>query len=375
MRQLNAWLGVLAWLGMAPNAMAAAVTQQPYGVTAAGQAVEVFTLSNSHGMIVKVLNYGGVITEIDVPDRQGKIGNVVLALQDLSAYEARPNFSSLIGRFANRIDGGGFMLDGVRHALPSNADGISSHGGVGGFSTKVWQAMSFKANEHAGVRMTYVSHDGENGYPGTLTTTVSFTLDGHDQLTLDYVARTDKPTVVNLTHHVYFNLAGEGSAANHAITINASRYTPMDSRKIASGEITSVDGTPFDLRQPMRVGDGIAANHAQIVLANGYDHNFVLDKPEPDAFVLAARLSEPTTGRVLWVTTTEPGMQFYSSGGFDGKLRDARGTPLLKAYGLALETQHFPNSPNRANFPSTVLRPGEVLRSRTRYSFGVEKGR
>jgi aldose 1-epimerase len=357
---------------MSTPALSASVVETRYGVTPTGTAVDAFTLKNRHGMSVRILNYGGTITEINVPDRYGKISNIAVALRDLQDYEARPNFSSLIGRFANRISGGGFTLDGTRYNLPSNADGISSHGGTGGFGSKVWRAVPFKANGQAGVRLTYVSQDAENGYPGTLTTTVSFTLDEDNQLTLDYLARSDKPTVINLTHHVFFNLAGKGSITGHTLAIMASHYTPIDAKKRVTGDIAPVADTPFDLRQAKILGDGMAADHPQIALARGYDHNFVLDKTRPGDFSLAARLSDPVSGRVMVVTTTEPGIQLFTGGGFDGSLINAQGEPILKNYALALETQHFPDSPNQPLFPSTVLRPGELFHARTRYGFSVD---
>jgi aldose 1-epimerase len=357
---------------LAGQAEAASVTRDDFGVTAKGQKVSAFTLKNDHGMSVKILDYGGTITQINVPDRAGKFTNVMLDLGPLKAYEARANFSSLIGRFANRISGGGFTLDGVRYDLPGGgADGVISHGGPGGFSTKVWQATPFKARGAVGVRLSYVSADGENGFPGQVTTRVDFTLDNRNQLTLAYQAVTDKPTVINFTHHAFFNLAGSGTAAGHRIQIFASRYLPLNERKLVTGEIADLTGSALDARTPKVVGDVLLSDETQVKIAKGYDHNYVLDKASPASFSKAAILSEPVSGRVMTVTTSEPGVQFYSGGPFNGSLIDARGQPIQSMFGLALETQHFPNSPNVEAFPSTTLRPGEVFRSKTRYGFSV----
>lgn len=317
---------------------ASEVTRAPYGVTAAGENVDIFTLRNRRGMVVRILTYGGVINEISVPDRKGVFGNVVLSLPDLQAYEAHPNFSSLLGRYANRIADGGFTLDGVRHELPSNPQGISSHGGPSGFSTKVWHAETLRD----GVALSYESAAGENGYPGRLSVTVRYLLT--DFLTLRYSARTDKPTVVNLSHHVYFNLAGSDSILGESLQVFADRYTVFDARKIPTGRIDPVAGTPVDFRT------------ATVLSDFSLDHDFVLNEPpRRGALRLAARLSDPGSGRSLEVRTSQPGMQVYTG----------------RKAGVALETQHFPDSPHQVLFPSTVLRPGQVFRSETEFRFGV----
>jgi aldose 1-epimerase len=330
-----------------------------------------YAIKNDRGMSIKVLDYGGTITEINVPDRSGTIKNVVLKLANLAAYENRQNFSAIIGRFANRINGGGFTLDGKFYALKSSPSGISSHGGVDGFATKVWQAHPFTDRKQCGVEMTYVSPDGENGFPGELKTVVTFALDNHNQLTIRYIATTTKPTVVNLTHHMFLNLAGGGTAANHLIQFKASHYLPMNALKIVTGDIAPVAGTAFDLRRPKAIADGIVADDAQIRLGNGYDHTFVFDKPSKKGAIVA-QLSSPESGITLAIVTSEPGAQFYSGNSFDGRLIDANGRPVLKSFGVALETQHFPNSPNVASFPTTVLRPGKVFTSYTQYQFNTE---
>jgi aldose 1-epimerase len=317
----------------AATASRTVVTHAPYGVTAHGEPVDAFTLTNGRGIVVRVLMYGGVINEISVPDRKGALGNIVLPLPDLKAYEAHANFSSLLGRYANRIADGGFTLNGVHYNLPSNAQGISSHGGPGGFSTKVWHAEPIRN----GVALSYESADAENGYPGKLSVTVEYTLT--DALKLKYTARTDKPTVVNLSHHVYFNLAASETILGESLQVFADRYTVFDARKIPTGEIASVAGTELDFRQTTTLKDF------------SLDHNFVLNGPAH----LAARLSDAGSGRRLEVRTTEPGIQVFTG----------------RKAGIALETQHFPNSPNQPEFPSTELRPGQVFHSETEYRFSV----
>jgi aldose 1-epimerase len=293
--------------------------------------VDAFTLTNGRGTVVRVLTYGGVINEILVPDRKGAFGNIVLQLPDLKAYEAHANFSSLLGRYANRIADGGFTLNGVRYNLPSNAQGISSHGGARGFSTKVWHAEPIQN----GVALSYESADGENGYPGNLSVTVEYTLT--DALRIEYTARTDKPTVLNLSHHVYFNLGGSETIKGESLQVFADRYTVLDARKIPTGEIAPVAGTELDFRRPVTLQDF------------NLDHNFVLQGPR------AARLSDPVSGRSLEVRTSEPGIQVFTG----------------RKAGVALETQHFPNSPHQPKFPSTELRPGQVFHSETEYRFSA----
>lgn len=324
-------------------------------------------------MTVRLLSYGGIITEIAVPDRRGVSGNVVLALRDLQAYEARANFGSLLGRYANRISGGGFTLQGKRYDLAGNADGISSHGGPRGFGARVWQAETFQHGEDAGVTLRYLSVDGENGYPGNLAVKAIFTLTEANALRIDYEAATDRATVLNLSHHAYFNLAGGASVYEHRVQVMADRYTPIDASKVPTGAIEPVAGTPFDLRVATRLADRVESNHPQVLLAKGFDHNFVLDKPAAGALSLAARIVEPGSGRSLEVRTTQPGLQLYTANGFDGSLRDAAGHALNRGAGIALETQHYPDSPNQSAFPSTRLDPGATFRSTTEYRFGLAR--
>jgi len=359
----------LTCIGLTASAMS--VTRADYGKTKSGVDVFEYELKSDRGMSVKVLDYGGTITEINVPDRSGVSKNVVLKLGNLSAYENRQNFSATVGRVANRISGGGFSLDGQFYALKSNADGISLHGGIDGFASKVWRARPFTERKQCGVEMTYISPDGENGFPGELTTTVKFSLDNNNQLTISYTATTNKPTVVNLTHHMFLNLAGEGTAINHSIQINASHYLPMNATKIVTGEIAPVAGTVFDLRAPKKLSEGNSSNDPQIQLGKGFDHAFIFDKPtKNDPF--AVQLWSPESGIAMTIVTSEPSVQLYVGNGFDGKLIDASGKPIQKNYGIALETQHYPDSPNQPSFPTVTLRPGQVFKSHTQFRFGTK---
>jgi aldose 1-epimerase len=361
--------GLLTALPATP--LAAEVSRAPYGVTAAGAPVEVFTLKNDHGLSVKVLSYGGVITQMNVPDRAGVIQNVGLELADLKTYEARANFSSLLGRYANRISNGGFTLDGVRHDLPSSAEGVSSHGGPTGFSSRVWTGTPFKRHGEAGVTLSYTAADGEGGYPGALKVAVTYTLTRQNVLRIDYRATTDKPTILNLSHHTYFNLAGGGTIYDQTAQVLAQRFTPINARKLPTGEIAPVAGTALDLRQPTRLGDRALADDPQIKFANGFDHNYVIDGGGRGKLVPAVRLADPASGRTLEVATTQPGVQIFTANSFNGALKTPEGRPLEKGAGLAIETQHFADSPNHPNFPSTVLRPGQVFKQTTEYRFGV----
>jgi aldose 1-epimerase len=366
-------LASVALLLAAGPALAATATRAPYGVTAAGAPVEVFTLTNDHGMSVRVLSYGGVITQVNVPDRQGQARNVVLELADLKAYEARANFSSLLGRYANRISNGGFTIDGVRHDLPSSAEGVSSHGGPTGFSTRLWTGTPFQRRGEAGVTLAYTAADGEGGYPGTLKATVTYTVTRKNALRIDYRAVTDKPTVINLSHHVYFNLAGGGTVYDQTAQVLAQRFTPINARKLPTGEIAPVAGTALDLREPARLGDRVAADDPQIKFANGFDHNFVVDRGGRGRLVPAVRVADPASGRTLEVATTQPGVQLFTANSFNGSLKRPDGTGLEKGAGLAVETQHFADSPNHPNFPSTVLRPGQTFKQTTEFRFGTAK--
>lgn len=332
------------------------VEQRPWGTAFEGYTADLFVLTNSNGMEAHISNSGGIIASIVAPDRDGNMQDLVLSYDSLAEY--RGSFSSLIGRYANRIAGAQFTLDGQTYPLEANNGTNHIHGGPTGFARRLWDAEPVANGDGAGVILRYTSADGEEGYPGRLDAQVTFTLNNDNELVLDYRATTDKPTHVNLSHHVYFNLTGdqEGEIFDHEMMVNASRYTPVDSILIPTGELASVENTPFDFRQPAAIGPRASADHPQISAGRGtIDHNFVLDGPR-DTPELAVRLRHPENGRVLEVFTTEPGIQIFTG----------------RRTGIALETQHFPDSPNQPEFPSTVLRPGEEFRSTTIFRFSVE---
>ena len=347
-------------------------TQTPFGETEAG-AVTKYTLENANGMQVSVINQGGIITEIMAPDKNGELADVTLGFDSIDGYLAEyPYFGAFIGRYGNRIAEGKFSLDGKDYTLPINNGPNSLHGGDKGFDKKYWSMDTLREADRVGVRLTGSSPDGEEGYPGTLTVTVDYWLDDDNQLTLEYRAETDKATPVNLTNHTYFNLAGAGSGdiLGHELMIDADRFTPVDETLIPNGELAPVEGTPFDFREPTAIGARIDAESEQISYGGGYDHNFVLNG---DAGTLRqiATVYEPTSGRTLEVETTEPGVQLYSGNFLDGSNVGKGDTPYELRTGFCLETQHFPDSPNQADFPSTILEPGEVYESTTVYRFGV----
>jgi aldose 1-epimerase len=336
----------------------------------------VYTLKNAHGIELKVLNYGGIIVSLKVPDRTGKLDDIVLGHDSLAAYErASPYFGAIIGRYGNRIAHGRFTLDGRTYTLATNNGPNHLHGGVRGFDKVVWDVTPFEGRDSVGLILRYTSRDGEEGYPGTLHATVTYTLTSGNELIFDYHATTDRATPVNLTQHSYFNLAGDGSGdiRGHVVTLNADRFTPVDSTLIPTGEIKSVASTPFDFRSPTPIGARVDADDVQLRYGRGYDHNFVLNKPPVvSGPTLAARVYEPSSGRVMEIHTTEPGLQFYSGNFLDGTLRGKHGVVYRHRYGFAMETQHFPDSPNKPGFPSTILRPGGEYRSRTIYTFSVQ---
>ena len=305
-----------------------------------------------------------------MPDRKGQVNNIVLGRSSLKDYEAgHPYFGALIGRFGNRIANARFTLDGKQYTLAANDGPNGLHGGKKGFDKVVWTGK----DTPAGLELTYLSPDGEEGYPGNLTTKVVYSLNDQNELRIDYSATTDKTTVVNLTNHSYFNLAGNGapSVENHLISINADRYTPVDKNLIPTGELASVAGTPFDFRQPKQIGGGIRSSHPQVVLGRGYDHNFVINRTDNTSLVLAASVYDPATGRAMDVLTTEPGIQFYTGNFIDGTLVGSSGGLYRQGDGLCLETQHFPDAPNQPDFHSTVLKPGETYHSTTVFRFSA----
>ena len=347
---------------------------EPWGRTAEGQVLR-YTLTNGRGMRVRILTYGGILQSIEVPDRHGRRANVALGFDNLPDYVARsPYFGCITGRYANRIALGKFTLDGHEYTLPINNPPNSLHGGDVGFDKHIWATRPFRHGGDVGLVMRYVSPDGDQGYPGTLTTTVRYTLTAGNGIRMDYRATTDAPTIVNLTNHAYWNLAGEGSGDiyGHRLFLRASRYTPVDPTLIPTGAIDPVAGTPMDFRRPTAIGARIRNGFEQLVIGRGYDHNWVLDRRDSTSLVLAARVVEPRSGRVLSVLTDQPGIQFYSGNFLDGTLVGTSGRMYRQGDGFALETQHFPDSPNHANFPSTVLRPGQVYRTTTVYQLGVD---
>jgi aldose 1-epimerase len=344
------------------------VEKAAFGKTPDGTEIESYTMYNSQGVSAKVITYGATLTELRVPDKNGKMGDVVLGFDDLEPYVHGPHpyFGATIGRYGNRIAKGKFTLDGKAYQLAINNAPNSLHGGPTGFDKRVWKAEPVESKDGAAVRFTYLSKDGEENYPGNLTVSVTYTLTNGGELKLEYGADTDKDTIVNLTNHSYFNLAGAGSGdvLKHVLYINADKYTPVDSTLIPTGEIASVAGTPLDFRQPTAIG----AHIGEIRGIGGYDHNFVLNgaagKMRP-----IAQVREPESGRHMEVWTTEPGVQFYSAIGLDGSIKGKGGLTYQKYGALCLETQHFPDSPNHPNFPSAVLKPGTHFRSETTYKF------
>jgi aldose 1-epimerase len=353
------------------------LTRAPFGRTADGQPVELFTLTNAHGIEVRLTNYGGIITSLKTPDRAGRFDDIVLGYDSLSGYlHNSPYFGAIVGRYGNRIAKGRFTLDGATYRLAVNNAPNSLHGGIRGFDKVVWKAEPFRNDGTEGVALEYTSADMEEGYPGTLRARVTYTLTEDNRLIVDYQATSDKPTPVNLTQHSYWNLAGDGSRdiLTHLLTINADSMTPVDSTLIPTGEISPVAGTPFDFRTPMQIGARIdQRQNTQIRYGGGYDHNFVVNRGNAgaDSLIHAAHVAEPSTGRTLDVFTTEPGIQFYSGNFLDGSITGKAGHSYKYRHGLALETQHYPDSPNHPNFPSTILRPGQQYRSRTVFAFGV----
>ena len=347
------------------------VEKTPWGKTADNVEVDLYVLTNANGMKAKVTTYGGILTELDVPDRDGKLGNVVLGFDNLAAYLAgHPHFGATTGRVANRIAKGKFTLDGKEYKLAVNNGPNALHGGLKGFDKVVWKGEAKVTPDTAAVQLSYLRKDGQEGYPGNLTTTVTYTLTNENEIRIDYKATTDKPTPVNLTNHSYFNLGGpaSGDILDHELTIEADEYTPADDTLIPTGEIKSVKGTPLDFTKPAKIGSRIAQVADK---TGGYDHNFVL-RSKGGKLALAARAYDPKTGRVMETYTTEPGVQLYTANFLDGKLKDKDGTLLKKHQAFCLEAQHFPDAVNHPDFPSVIIRPGETYTQTTSYKFSVK---
>ncbi|MBN1813333.1 MAG: galactose mutarotase [Anaerolineae bacterium] len=349
------------------------IKKEPFGKMADGTPVDLYTLTNASGLQAKITTYGGAVVSLLVPDRDGKLGDVALGFETLEGYIHQSFYIGCIaGRYANRIAKGKFTLDGVGYTLAQNDGNNHLHGGVKGFDKVVWNAQKKSDDAGMGLGLTYLSKDGEEGYPGNLSAKVVYTLTDDDELRIDYQATTDQDTIVNLTNHTYFNLAdgGAGDILGHELMINADRFTPVDSTQITTGELRSVASTPMDFRQMTAIGARIGQDDEQLRFGLGYDHNWVLNKSD-DALALAAKLQEPTTGRVMEVYTAEPGIQFYSGNFLDGTATGKGGKVYHYRHGLCLETQHFPDSPNQPGFPSTVLRPGKTYQTTTVYRFAT----
>lgn len=367
-------LGGALLAGTFPLFAAPSVKVADYGQLPDGGVVRQYTLENDSGLVAKVITYGAIVTELWIPDREGIAGDVVLGFDSLEGYlNETPYFGAIVGRYGNRIGAGTFSLDGQAHALTINDGANHLHGGKRGFDKVFWTGESFSRADAAGVTLTYRSPAGEEGYPGTLEATVTYELTHANELIIRYRATTDAPTVVNLTHHSYFNLRGHGlgSILDHELTLNALAFTPVDAGLIPTGEILSVEGTPMDFTRPKPIGSRIEAVHEQLRYGLGYDHNWVLDKSE-GKMSLAARLYDPHSGRQMEIFTEEPGIQFYSGNFLDGTLRGKDGRVYQYRYGLCLETQHFPDSPNKGHFPSTRLNPGEVYQTTTVHRFSTQ---
>lgn len=350
------------------------ITVEPWGKTPAGEHVQLYTLTNSTGAEVRIATYGGIVVSLTVPDNSGVLGDVVLGFDSLEGYLGeQPYFGALIGRYGNRIAKGRFVIDGKTYSIATNNGPNGLHGGPTGFNRRVWTAAPFDAEDGQGLALTYVSEDGEEGYPGTLTARVRYTWTNGNSLRIEYAAVTDAPTVQNLTNHSYFNLkdAGKTDALSHEMQILGDHYTPVDSTLIPTGEIAPVEGTPFDFREPTAIGARIDQNDEQLGYGGGYDHNHVLSRRTKNGLELGARVYESTTGRVMELWTTEPGVQFYTGNFLDGTITGKDGIQYNRRAAFCLETQHYPDSPNQKAFPSTVLRPGETYRSQTEYRFSV----
>jgi aldose 1-epimerase len=365
----NRWLAVSATLFMLTATLTAKtiVHKRPFGRTPEGTPVEVYSLADDK-IEVRVITYGGIVVSLRAPDRKGKLDDVVLGVDSVEKYVTQTaHFGGLIGRYANRIAHGTFELDGHTYHIPKNDGDNALHGGTRGFDKVVWAAKQIPD----GIELTYVSKDGEQGFPGTLATTVRYTLTG-EALRIEYSAITDKDTVLNLTNHSYFNLKGQGNGdvLGHVLKIDASRFTPVDANLIPTGELKSVEGTPLDFRTPHALGERIDADDPQLRLGHGYDHNFVVDH-EPNQLAEAAEMYEPTTGRILRVLTTEPGVQLYTGNFLDGTITGKEGRVYNRRYAFCLETQHFPDSPNHPSFPTTELKPGQEFHSVTVFQFSA----
>ena len=351
------------------------IMKTAFGQLPSGEKVDIYTIKNSHGIELRVTNYGGIITSLKVPGKSGAMADVVLGYDSLQHYlEGSPYFGAIIGRYGNRIGKGKFVLNGTEYTLATNNGNNHLHGGIKGFDKVLWQAKPFENSEGVGLVFTYLSKDGEEGYPGNLSCKITYTLGNDNSLKFDYEATTDQLTVCNLTQHSYFNLSGHtsGTINNHQLQINASVFTPVDEGLIPTGELRAVEGTPFDFRAATAIGARVNDENQQLKYALGYDHNWVLDRKTVDDLELAATLHDPASGRYMEVWTREPGLQFYGGNFLDGSNVGKGGHAYQHRTGLCLETQHFPDSPNKSDFPSVMLSPGEVYKTTTIYKFMIK---
>jgi aldose 1-epimerase len=365
-------LSLVGTLGAAGQKAKPGIQRSTFGKTADGQTIELYTLTNRQGMQAAITNYGGRVVSIRVPDRNGKLADVVLGFDDLQGYLGNnPFFGAIVGRYANRIAKAQFRLDGVEYKLAANNGPNSLHGGLKGFDKRVWTPREI-SESHPSLELTYLSKDGEEGYPGNLQVKVVYSLSDDNKLKIDYSATTDKDTVLNLSNHSYFNLAGQGNGdiLKHILMINADRFTPVDATLIPTGELRKVEGTPFDFRKPTAIGARINQDNQQLEFGKGYDHNFVLNR-RGSGLTLAARVTDPESGRVLEVLTTQPGLQFYTGNFLDGTIHGKGGKVYGHRSAFCLETQHFPDSPNHPRFPSTELKPGETYHEVTVFKFST----
>ncbi|MEO7718383.1 MAG: aldose epimerase family protein [Capsulimonas sp.] len=367
-------LALVAALAGGAYAASDTITQKSFGTAPGGKAATLYTLTNKHGVQVQITNYGGIVTSVKTPDRLGKFSDIALGFSNVDGYvkNSGPYFGALVGRYANRIAKGRFTLDGKTYQLAVNNGVNHLHGGKVGFDKKIWAAKPIHRAGGVGLALTYVSKDGEENFPGTLTTKVVYTLTNDDALKIDYTATTNKTTIVNLTNHSYWNLNGEGNGdiLGQTMMINANRYLPIDKTSIPLGSPAPVAGTPFDFRRPTRIGSRIDANNQQIKNGAGYDHNYVLNQPGHQ-MILAARAYSPQSGRVLSVFTNQPGIQLYTGNFLDGTFSGKAGKLYKHRNGFALETQHYPDAPNRPSYPTTKLKPGQVYRYTTIFKFSA----
>ncbi len=368
-------VGILLISSVGCNAQGKArmdIEKEQFGKTKLGETVDIYTLTNADGCEAKITNYGGILVSLRVPDQAGKLGDVVLGYETLNEYiKNNPYFGALIGRYGNRIAKGKFTLNDKVYTLAANNNENHLHGGIVGFDKVVWNAKEIREDEAVGLELTYLSKDGEEGYPGNLSVTVRYLWTNDNEFKIDYAATTDQETVVNLTHHSYFNLAGKGDILGHELMIDADRFTPVDAGLIPTGELRSVKGTPMDFTKPTAIGARIEKDDEQLKFGLGYDHNWVL-KDYDGSMRMVASVHEPTTGRVMEIHTTEPGLQFYSGNFLDGSITGKGGTVYNLRTGFCLETQHFPDSPNKPDFPSTALKPGDKYTSTTIYKFSTK---